>query len=231
MGREHHAGIERQNDSTARNRTTPQVQRAEAPARGMAAPTPQQATLDPLMASPGAILTLQRTIGNAAVNQLLRRQAASAPVQRTAMPAPSGHAVQRVVPDPPDHLQGVRVQRVQPLPLMRSEGIRVMAGPIQRVSIQPLTIQRAKLSTSDMVTMLQGVAGLGALIDDDQKNPQGQTVAEHVTAVLNIYKARFDTFERSKDTSKAMMLAAVARIVGQQLARRLNNPWVAPQIA
>jgi hypothetical protein len=86
MGRERHADIERQKGSTARDRAKmQQVQRAEAPAHGIAA-----------MASGGDILALQRMIGNAAVNQLLRQYAlTAAQVRRTAAPIPSSRAVQR----------------------------------------------------------------------------------------------------------------------------------------
>ncbi len=98
MGHERHAGMERQKDSTARDRTKTGVQRTETPARGMAAPAPLQAALDPLRASPDVILALQRTIGNAAVNQLLRQHALAAAPVRCA-PAPSGLAVQRHAED------------------------------------------------------------------------------------------------------------------------------------
>ncbi len=89
MGRERHAGIKLQQvKPTSPNRARPPVQRVETHGPAMAA-----------ISSPDAILALQRTIGNVAVNQLLHQQTPVTSLQRTAMPATPGPIVQRATDD------------------------------------------------------------------------------------------------------------------------------------
>ena len=89
MGHKRHASVEhQQTKTTTGGHSRAEVQRADVPGQAFAA-------VMAAVATPGNILALQRTIGNAAVNQLLRQQAAIAAVQRMPMPAAFGPSVQR----------------------------------------------------------------------------------------------------------------------------------------
>ena len=89
MGRKRYARIEHQQTTTTTGgHGGAEIQRADGPGQAFAAVMAG-------MATPGSILALQRTIGNAAVNQLLRQQAAIASVHHTLMPAAFGPSVQR----------------------------------------------------------------------------------------------------------------------------------------
>ena len=96
-------------------------------------------------------------------------------------------------------------------------------------SNQSELLQCKTLSTSEILQTLQGVQGLSELIGDRQ-NPQGQTLTEHVTKVVDIYEAQFQTAQDSDDVSNAMKLVGVLKSVGMQIARQLKNPWLAPEI-
>lgn len=154
MGREHHAGIVRQQKQTAatRDRARPPVQRVEAPGPAMGA-----------LASPGAILALQRTIGNAAVNQLLRQHAlTAAPFRRTAAPAPSGLAVQR-------HAEDEETVQTMPSSPGMSPVQRHAEGEDEAVQTLPaaqrLHAADAPANGADLGARIRAAAGGGSALD------------------------------------------------------------------
>jgi len=92
MGRDHQVEQQQTKTAATRDRGRSPAQHTEAPGQALAAAMAGRP-------SPGTILALQRAVGNAAVNRLLRGQTPVAPVQRTVAPAAPGPVVQRADED------------------------------------------------------------------------------------------------------------------------------------